>query len=150
LAGRRDAHRELEGAGAGGGANGTSGTGTGGGGGGGGAGGLLALDAPMVALTNGCLAVLGVPGGAGGAALRGGDSHATALCPLTGSPGIAGASAGGGGNPGGPSFAGGNATAGGGGGGGAGGFGRVTIRSSAPPATPNVNPMMAYVAMTLP
>ncbi len=62
---------------------------------------------------------------------------------------MAPATAGAGGVPGAANPAGGTGTAGGGGGGGLGGYGRVIIRSAAPPSAPNVNPPMAYVPMTM-
>ncbi len=140
------------GGGAGGGPTGSAG-GMAGGGGGGGAGGVLALDAPMVDVTGGCLSVIGGPGGAGGALTRGGDARPTALCGFVGTGGIAAPNGGGGGSAGVGASSGGNGTNAGGGGGGLGSYGRVTIRSRNPPpasAAPGVVPPQAYLPLTLP
>lgn len=122
-----------------------------GGGGGGGGGGVLWLEAPMVGINGGCLSVIGGPGGGGGGGLRGTDAKPSAMCGFLGMPGVGGPSGGNGGGPGTAMPAGSAGTAGGGGGGGTGGFGRVTIRSHAPPATnPNVVPSQAYNPVVLP
>jgi hypothetical protein len=124
-----------------------------GGGGGGGGGGVLTLEAPTVSFNNGCLSVVGGPGGAGGALLRGGDSHPTTMCGFLGTGGVAPANGGPGGEPGMTNVpSGGNGTANGGGGGGLGGYGRVTVRSHNPPpitTPPNVDPMAAYNPVVL-
>ena len=121
-----------------------------GGGGGGGGGGVVLLEAPDVSISGGCISVIGGPGGGGGGGLRGTDAKQALMCGFVGTPGVAGASGGNGGGPGGGMAAGGSGTGAGGGGGGTGGYGRVVIRSHAPPQSAPVVPSMAYEPMMLP
>lgn len=117
---------------------GSAAPGTGGGGGGGGAGGIIVLDAPTVSVDNGCLSVLGGPGGeGGGATLRGRDNMPKASCPFNGGPiGLIMPGAGGAGgfpSANGVDAAGKTGIAVGGGGGGTGGAGRVIVRARTQP-----------------